>query len=706
MRCIAAAFCYLGGILFAVQGAQAANETYLGTNDFGGTGLLQTPSARFQGDGMLSFGYSMVEPYNRGYLTVQALPWLEASLRYTEVTNRLYGAASFSGDQSLKDRGMDLKLKLWDEGKYRPQLALGLRDSLGTGLFSSEYLVGSKRFWSLDTHIGIAWGNLGSRGNIDNPLSFVSDHFKNRSAATGQGGTFKLGDWFSGEQAAIFAGLEYTTDIGGLRLQMEYDGNDYQHEPGNNHQPTDSPFNFGVKYRATDWFDIAFGLERGNTFMANFTLYLDMHKEKGLPKFDPPPEPIRSPKPAGTANSKHFAGHLFSRLTEKGYKPWGYAYSEAENKAEILVAQNQFAAIPRATGRIGRILANELPEQVTQIKVSHLDDGLLSHSQTMLRKNLEAAASDAGSPEEVWVNTQLTGGDTVSPSDITFNPAAFPSFDWNFKPSLRQHIGGPDNFYFWQLWLAMSGELKLNRHWSLNGAVGVNLANNLGDLKLESDSALPHVRSDIKHYLQEGEHNLVRLQVDYMTESGKDLYSRVSAGIFEEMYGGFGGEILYRPFDKRWALGADINWVQQRDYNQRFSFRDYQTVTGHVNAYYQMPYHNILLKLSAGRYLAKDYGLTFDISREFDNGMRVGGFATFTDVSAEEFGEGSFDKGIYISMPLDMLSTRSKRGSLGLGWRPLTRDGGQKLKINKRLYDIFGRQNRGALLDNWSTLTD
>ena len=52
-------------------------------------------------------------------------------------------------------------------------------------------------------------------------------------------------------------------------------------------------------------------------------------------------------------------------------------------------------------------------------------------------------------------------------------------------------------------------------------------------------------------------------------------------------------------------------------------------------------------KLSAGEYLAGDIGSTVEFSRSLSNGLEFGAFATFTDVSFEQFGEGSFDKGIF-----------------------------------------------------------
>ena len=49
------------------------------------------------------------------------------------------------------------------------------------------------------------------------------------------------------------------------------------------------------------------------------------------------------------------------------------------------------------------------------------------------------------------------------------------------------------------------------------------------------------------------------------------------------MFGGIGGEVLYRPFNKDYSLGLSTAPFKQRDYDQRFSFRDYETTTGHFS---------------------------------------------------------------------------------------------------------------------------
>ena len=109
-----------------------------------------------------------------------------------------------------------------EETYYFPAIAGGLRDLAGTGEFSSEYLVSSKKIGSLDLSIGIGWGVLGTDNNISNPFTTLHESFRNRDSESGQGGALSYRSWFSGN-TAIFGGLEYDLPKRGLRLKLEYD---------------------------------------------------------------------------------------------------------------------------------------------------------------------------------------------------------------------------------------------------------------------------------------------------------------------------------------------------------------------------------------------------------------------------------------------------------------------------------------------------
>ena len=106
---------------------------------------------------------------------------------------------------------------------------------------------------------------------------------------------------------------------------------------------------------------------------------------------------------------------------------------------------------------------------------------------------------------------------------------------------------------------------------------------------------------------------------------------------------------------------------------------DYKTNTGFLSLYYASPFYNYDFAIHIGKYLARDTGATIEVRRTFDNGFSVGAFATFTNVSAADFGEGSFDKGLYFKIPFDSFLPNNQRGSYSAFIRSLQRDGGQKL---------------------------
>ena len=120
--------------------------------------------------------------------------------------------------------------------------------------------------------------------------------------------------------------------------------------------------------------------------------------------------------------------------------------------------------------------------------------------------------------------------------------------------------------------------------------------------------------------------------------------------------------------------------MKQRGFERNFEFRDYDTVTSHVSVYYASPFYDIDMAVHAGRYLAKDRGYTFEARRTFDSGFSLGGFFTRTNVSAADFGEGSFDKGLFFRIPFNGILPGNTRGSYTTTLRPLERDGGRRLE--------------------------
>ena len=141
-------------ITCALQAQAASYPEPIGPSqsDFGGVGLMQVPTARMAKEGEFSLNYRYNDQYRFYSTSIALMPWLEATVRYTDVRTRRYSVIdSFSGNQTYKDKAFDLKLRLWEEGFWLPEVAVGTRDLGGTGLFDSEYLVATKAWGPFDS---------------------------------------------------------------------------------------------------------------------------------------------------------------------------------------------------------------------------------------------------------------------------------------------------------------------------------------------------------------------------------------------------------------------------------------------------------------------------------------------------------------------------------------------------------------------------
>ena len=216
-------------------------------------------------------------------------------------------------------------------------------------------------------------------------------------------------------------------------------------------------------------------------------------------------------------------------------------------------------------------------------------------------------------------------------------------------------------------------------------------------MRFDESTTLPRVRTYLGRYITSSRLTIPNLQITHVGRLGANQYYSVYGGLLETMFAGVGGEWLYRPFASRIALGVDANFVQQRDFAQKFSLRDYTAATGHATMYWDTGWNNIQAKLSVGRYLAGDIGGTVDLSRVFDNGVKMGAFFSKTNVSAVQFGEGSFDKGIYLSIPFDAFLTRSSGTVARFNWKSVNSDGAAILRRAVTLFDVTNTRDERTL---------
>lgn len=705
-------------------------------SNFGRVGLLEMPNARFRPDGTIETGIAIRRQRSFWTVNFQALPYLETTFRLTERLN------ATAGRGTSNDRAFDLKLRLWEEDEWLPAVAIGLQDLIGTGIYQGEYIVASKRFWGLDATVGLGWGRLATGADLENPLGRVDRRFLTRPRVVGAGGTVSANSFFRGGRVGVFAGLEYSVppittpwgEIEGLRAKIEYSADSLRDERGgfpgprrNARGDAASRINAGLQWQPNRHLDLGVSFLHGSDVLVRASLRLHPDDPPDLPRRPPPPmlarpEPVPesvAPSPAtspgtpavrlmaalaggvgggarggitgGTPRNAAVAARLFPALRAAGFTPLALDLDGAE--ARIHVAGGPFRTLAQSTARVVRAAQPHLPPEVERLRLVWEHEGAVTARLVTLRTGFEALARHQGSAEEIHALTTLLPA--VAEQRVGEARAATPRFSWGIEPRLNLQVGDPQTSVRWQAGVAAGGRIGLGWNLGLAGAVEQRIAGNLGG-GLPSDSVLPRVRSDFARYARAGSTTIPALYLERLWNPAPDVFARVTGGYLEPMFAGISAEILWRPQDRPWAVGVEVAHVAQRGYRQLFDTLGYSVTTGHVSLYADLPWYNLYGVLRAGRYLAGDWGGTVELGRRFDSGIEVGGFATLTNVRFRDFGEGSFDKGIYVRVPFDFLGLET-RSRANLNIRPVQRDGGQRLSVDNGLWGVT-RDGRAAAL--------
>lgn len=641
----------------------------------GGVGLIQVPTARMARAGDLSMSYTDNQEYRLWSVSIQLFDWMESTARYTDVRTRLYSDdPNFSGNQTYKDKGIDVKFRLLQESTYLPQVAVGFRDFGGTGLFESEFISLSKSWGGFDFHLGMGWGYLGTAGNTANPFCDVKDSFCQRPTEYGgEGGKIDYDKFFKGP-ASLYGGVEYQTPWQPLRLKLEYEGNNYTNDYAGELEQ-DSRWNIGAVYR---WGNFNFDLnyQRGNTlgFGVHYALNLhDIRQHKVKP-------PLRTIAP--TLNRTEITDR--DALPKALLHEAGFALQTAHMTDDEFVIYGQQLAYrdhDEAIERIGRVLATEVPANISRYRVVNYA-GNLPMVETVIEAQPFIAAARYESLQSEVKSTYVRR----APAAQTMAYTAMPSQRGFFAGSEMfwiQTFGNPEAFYMYQAGVFANAGYRISDNLMINSTAKVTLLENFDKFNYTVDSQqtpLPRVRTYMREYVTGSVLSMENLYLQWQDQIAPDIYAQAYGGYLETMFGGVGGEVLYRPVDSNFAIGFDINYVRQRSYENEFDFFDYKTFTGHVNVYWKPEFlPDTQLTFNIGQFLAKDKGVNVDFAKRFDSGIIVGAYAAITDVSSAEYGEGSFTKGFYLSIPFDLFSLRPSKGRGRLPWVPIARDGGQPL---------------------------
>ena len=631
-------------LFFNINKVFTDSFSYNSFNNHGNVGLVNMPTARFFNSSVHGITIYDGNPDQKITFTSNPYDWLEASFFYTNIQGKPYPGSGFN--QDYKDKGFNFKVRLKEEG-ILPAVAVGINDIAGTGLYGSEYIVGSYGIGNFDMHFGIGWGAYdGSKYQFKNPLGYLDNRFKNRAQVEdglGDTGSFQPGRYFSGETSSPFFGISYLLKDN-ILLKFEHDttltsGNIEYDIP-------ESQYSLGLDFISNSNFNLGLSFERGNT--VSFRFSYKNNPLSSLKRYNYQPAKVNE----GADNYKK----LIKNLEKNG------------------IGVNKIVETSESLGL-----------ELTQSIHPNLD---------VIEEIIFAASSDSDINKDIKTDLKIADLLVISEIDESFSNESRLIYEREKTSKLtstnnfvfRPFLASREEFFKGAILFENNFEYVIKDNLFFSSNLKYSIADNFDDLRFPPLDVFPaQVRSDVKQYLKRIDDGIKigRAQFDYHLTPKKNNHFMFTAGILEEMFSGVGFEYLYFKPNDNYAFGFEVFDVKKRDYDMRFGSLDYRNTIGSVNFYYRN--YNLIpfdMEISYGEYLAGDKGFTLQLSRSFVNGVEYGIFASKTDVSSAQFGEGSFDKGIFFNIPIF--------GNLiNYSWRPLTKDPGAKLVRKHKLHDLL-----------------
>jgi len=641
----------------------------------GQTGLISMPDARFAPVGTWRSGFSFLRPYETFWSSLTVFPWLEGSFRFT----RIYHVPAFPEERTdtdygdYRDKSFDAKALLLPERGPWPAVAFGVQDVVGgTGIFGASYGVMSKRLGELDLTLGYGFDRIDG----------------------------------------AFGGLRWSPRrLEGWSLVAEYDAYDYKSDHGAELSGAASykkEAALGVEYRSTVWGAKAFASHGEVGF--NAYVQLPLERREFVPKInEPAPYTKINPRPTEEQwreDPEHRA-RLARALVEQDFRSVSLGYDNG--RLEAALTNNRISSMPRAIGRAARTLLSFAPLEVREIRITYLQgslpvatytfintpllqryfNGMASREQLAPYVAIEYAAPLERKAEEDR-KEMLRAFDEPLPEGIVMQSqgADFAALRGEnvlggrlrVRPGVSVYFNDPSGVLKYEAYAVASYHRPLARQLFFQADTKLTLYETVSDVTQPSNSELPHVRSDIAEYRKASNFKLTRLLLNRFYNPQPRIYGRLSAGIYEEMFSGVGGQALVLGRDGKWSADLATDWVRQRDFEGWFGHQDYDTVTAIASLNYRMA-QGVTATVRAGRFLAKDEGVRFEVKRRFASGFEAGAWYTYTNgndiTSPGSPSNPYYDKGVFMAMPLETLLTHDTQAAAGFSLAPWTRDVGQ-----------------------------
>jgi hypothetical protein len=486
----------------------------------------------------------------------------------------------------------------------------------------------------------------------------------------GRGGKLATATFFSGDSVGLFGALTYQPSGSPVALMLEYSSEAYGSYELAAQGKAFTKINYGVRWDYSDQGTLQV-TRQNNDWAVSTSVLLNTKEVPNKRPSDYRQLTGAELNEAGAIGSDINRMILFD-TARRGIVLIDGAISDDQKEVTLLVGKSTNHYWPDVIANTLDVLDLHLGDEAERARLIIFDEGYQQYEiDVTLPDSLEELQSSdiAFRPLAGTYQSSLTQGMGWEPDPL--------NLDLDLK--VRTMTFDPDNpLRYWVL-LGVNLFYDLPWGWGLRGSYGLNLYDEFDDLTRTSNSVLQSVRTDQDKYLKGSKHGLDSLYFSKRGNLNAELNYEMYAGYLEMMYAGVGFELLsYDPFD-RLAYGFNYSYVQQRDFDRKLGLQEFNTDTYFVSGYWDTPFYDMNMAVHVGQYLAGDKGATIEVRRSFSSGWEVGAFATFTNVSAEDFGEGSFDKGLYFTVPWsNFIDHRLARRS-SHKMRLIQRDGGQYL---------------------------
>ena len=659
-------------------------------------GLNTIPSARMDKVGTVRMGVSTLDPYLHGYIGIQVADPLHINIRQTaEVSNLTENPKSLYP-------GVDLKLRLIEENATRPEISLGLQSAFGHKRMAGEYIALSKRYNNLDFTAGLGWGRFGSAGHFNNPFKVLSSHFEhNRNPSSDTPNT--PSDWFTGDKIGLFAGVEYFLPYDGLSLKLDYGADRYTAEKNSFNYKAPAPWGIGLAYTHNDWLSASIGMQGTDKVMGRISLQSIPSKWPLTHKTYSKPKPFYKERSAhlNIAGMKNAAANDDITLTD------------ITSKGQSIFATLDISAhapAPQQIGRAVRHIAEHSGQDIEAITITPRHVHLTGTPIKIMRSDVENYLdNNLSSPQEIWENAEFAVNTEDNKRPTPFLSTRGTNNKTTFTLALENQISLSEE----ESGILYRSSAFINAQSSpflgfLTGtALRINLGNNLNDRTYINKTRPTELT---KSYAQE-RISLENAYVGYTHSFTPALHVMTSAGYLEEGYAGLGGEILYRPFSSRFALGAEIWNVTPRQADTLLNMGLYagqNSITGHLNGWYDLPHHDMTIHARAGRFIAGDVGGSLGLEKTFKNGAKLTGLVSISNYSDTDIYGGTTHAyhSLKLSLPLGSIPYIPTGSEVRTEIAPFDRVTAQSINPPRRLFEMTENFTLDHMAKHWTNILD